>query len=592
MKVLGINAVYHETAAALLVDGRLVAAAEEERFSRRKHGKPAVVDNPDSLPEAAIGWCLTEGGIRGEELDAVAYSFSPSWRHQCFVPDTYGRTGDWGSVDGEATFSAHLEQVPNAAEALLGTAVHAIEVDDDVIYRPGRTSANGVALHFIPHHLAHAASAYHASGWTSAAVLVLDGIGEADTGLLAHAQGTFIEALDAPAFPDSLGFLWEKVCTFLGFSEYDACKVMGMAAYGDANPQRYALAELADVDDEGRLHCAADVLRFRQRELDAIAKHLGPPRMAGSALEKRHFDIAAALQELTELAVLGSARRLSRLTGERRLAYAGGLALNCVANRHLLNAGLFKEVFVPSAPHDAGTAAGAAMHVHVALTGAPPRPCGDALVGPEYDDMQIEAALTRGGLVYRCEPDIADSVAQLLAGGFVVAWFQGRMEFGPRALGNRSLLADPRRDGMRERLNALVKRREAFRPFAPSVLAEWAESWFDIGESESILHELMLVTCPVLSERRERIPAVLHVDGTARVQLVRREGNPRFYSLIERFYALTDVPLILNTSFNDQEPIVCSPADAVRTFLKSSIDALAIGDFLVTDRHNVGGVRR
>lgn len=561
MNILGINSVYHESSAALLSNGRIIAAAEEERFNRIKHGKPALVSNPHVLPEASIAYCLERGSIKSKELDAIAFSFSPTMREETFVIDDFSHLGDWGSESGEALFRKNLCAVPQVLERVLGCPL------------------KSETFHWVPHHHAHAAGAFYISGFDGSAILVLDGIGESASGMTGVAYDGKITPLTYFPYPHSLGLMWEKLSRFLGFSEYDACKVMGMAAYGNPSIHRSAFERFFCVDSRGELSCDLEILRYRLDDFCPLERLLGKARSPGQPLEPRHFHIAATLQECTDRAVLRIAERLRLETGISNLCYSGGVALNCMTNWKLLQAGIFTRVFIPNAPHDAGTAIGAGFCA-CAAQGGLPKADWSAFTGPEFSSAQIEDALNCNNLDFVVCDDIAHRVARLLADGKIVGWFQDRMEFGPRALGNRSLLADPRNTRSRERMNHLVKRREDFRPFAPSVLASHAHEWFNLGPAGAP-HELMLITCPTLPGIADKIPAVLHVDGTARLQLVRPENNPRYYSLIEAFHEITRVPMVLNTSFNDSEPIVCTPRDAVQTFQNSQIDALAIGDYLV-----------
>ena len=496
----------HESAAALVCDGRLVAAAEEERFNRVKHGKPAEVDNPHHLPEQSIRYVLKQGGLASGDIDGVAYSFCPDLRQRLFSVDAYSREGTWGSKHGEAVFLERLNDVPASLERILGRSIPPAH------------------FHWVPHHIAHAACAYYLSGYERAAVLVLDGIGESHSGVSGVMAGDRFTPHSDFAYPNSIGFTWEKLCKFLGFSEYDACKVMGMAAYGNASNVRSALDRFLSVDADGGFRCDPDVLRYRLDEMDPLAALLGAPRNAGEQLTQRHYDLAAGLQEWTDRAVLGAARRLRVESGLNALCYAGGVALNCSTNWQLVNRGVFDKLYIPSAPHDAGTAPGAALMI--ARASSVPGRGGSPYIGPDFSDNEVESALRQAQLPFTRVGDSAREAASLLAAGHIVAWFQGRMEFGPRALGNRSLLADPRRSASRERMNALVKRREGFRPFAPSVLQEHAHEWFELGQVGPA-HELMLVACPGKPGVDERVPAVMHVDGTARVHIVRRESNPR-----------------------------------------------------------------
>ena len=552
MNILGINSVYHESAAAMLLDGALVAAFEEERFNRIKHGKEANVDNPHQFPEHAIRFCLDYAGLRGCDIDHVAYSFKPQLRRTRF------RAEWWPDPRWEEVFLLRLGEVRGVAERILG--------------RPLRQG-----FHFVPHHLAHAASAYFPSGFDRAAILTIDGLGEAACSTLATAEGMRSRMLETFNYPHSLGFVWETISTHLGFSPYDASKVMGLAAYGNPEVFRPQLQSIIRVgeDDYAVDPEAAGFPTARSRGLEPL---LGPPRFPGFQILPRHADIAAALQAATNAAVMALVRRLKRKVPLDNLCIAGGVALNCVTNELVRQSGGFSNVFIPSAPHDAGTAVGAALVVHCAKQKTQPeRGNSTPFLGPAFNRREILATVKSAGLTPRRSKAPARDAANMMADGKIVAWFQGRMEFGPRALGNRSLLADPRRWDMRNILNQRIKHREDFRPFAPSAMAERAEEWFELG-GHSTSHEFMLFACPVKPERRNRIPAIVHQDGSARLQLVRRESNPRFHELISCFFARTGVPVVINTSFNDSEPIVCTPADAIVTFRKTSIDALFMDD--------------
>ncbi len=562
MNVLGLNSVYHESSAAVIVDGRVVAAVEEERFNRRKHGKSARVDNPDELPLASIKYCLESAGLNPGDVDAVGYSFDPAKRRKEFHLDPLSEAGDWGSAGGEARFLAALDNVPMRLSESLGE-----ELAD--------------RFRWVSHHMAHAASAFYPSEVGDAAVLVVDGIGEAGTGLLAAGEGTTLRALEELQYPHSIGFVWEKFSKYLGFSEYDACKVMGLAGYGNAVRFLPAFRDLVDSDGEG-FQVRADRLEFRVDGFDHLEACLGARRVPGAAIEQRHADIAATLQHWNDQVMLMLAAKAFDLHPADTLCLAGGVALNCTTNSLINRKGPFSQIYIPPVPHDAGTAIGAALYI--AATDMGGRPNGSvmpqAFTGPSYIESDIAAALARHHLPSRKCGDIAAEAAKLLAAGKTVAWFQGRMEFGPRALGNRSLLADPRDPQMRNRLNASVKHRESFRPFAASILAEDSQAWFDLGP-QSAGHEYMLFACPIRADLASHVPAVMHIDGTSRIQVVTAQGNPRYHALISHFQQLSGVPLVLNTSFNDSEPIVCSPDDAIATYTRSTIDALAIGDHLV-----------
>jgi carbamoyltransferase len=432
-------------------------------------------------------------------------------------------------------------------------------------------------FHWVSHHEAHAASSYVPSGFPEASVVVIDGIGEQLTALLGHWDGENFTTFRRHIFPDSLGFLWEKMSAFLGFSEYDAPKVMGLAAYGNPAEYRSALSELVTIDS-GDFKINADAARFRCKDFESIAEIFGAP----DSLEfQNRADIAASLQESTDEIVMSLARQVHSWRPADALCLAGGVALNCHTNWKLLRNGPHQQIYVPSAPHDAGTAQGAAFAYgqQVATPGLRGGPqLRDAYLGPAFSDAAMEEGLRRRKLSFEVCDDPAATAAQLLGSGLIVAWFQGRMEFGPRALGNRSLLADPRQADTREVLNYKVKHREPFRPFAPSVLAEHADEWFELAQP-SDSYAYMSFACPVRPGFSARIPAVVHRDGTARVQIVNREANPLFHRLISRFHETAGVPLVLNTSFN--EPIVCTPDDAISTFLATRIDALVLGPYLV-----------
>jgi carbamoyltransferase len=558
MNVLGINSVFHESSAALLIDGKVVAACEEERFNRVKHAKQSEVDNPHELPEQAIHFCLDYAGLQTSEIDRVAYSFDPQLRRAEY------RAEWWPDSQMEVHFLKCLGEVGGATDRILRRKL-------------------GRALKFVPHHLAHAASAYYPSGFDAAAILIIDGIGEAACSTLARGEGARIETVETLSYPHSLGFVWEHASLHLGFSPYDASKVMGLATYGDPDVYRRQLASIIQVSEDS-YQVDLGALGFPSFYPKGFEPLLGPKRKPEEEFLARHMHFAAALQDVTNAAVLALLRRLERSVGLKRLCVAGGVALNCVTNDLMRRASAFSDIFIPSAPHDAGTAIGAALAVHCAEQGIRPPPSGATpYLGPEFDEREVLAAVKAAGLTPRRSKNAAREAADMIADGNIVGWFQGRMEFGPRALGNRSLLADPRRPDTRTILNSRVKHREDFRPFAPSVLAEHADDWFEVGPHLAS-HEYMLFTCPTKTECRNRIPAVIHLDGTARVQLVRRAANPRFHELISHFFARTGVPLVLNTSFNDSEPIVCTPAHAVATFRSTGIDALFMGDIYLTSQ--------
>jgi carbamoyltransferase len=537
MRVLGVNAAFHDPSAALVVDGEVVAAAEEERFTRRKHGKPPVAFSTWELPEQAARWCLEAGGLRADQLDAVAYAYDP---------DLAPPTDDVLDLQWEGLRTLYVRRAPRFLQTAL----------------PGLDPS---VVTFVPHHLAHAASAYAAAGWEACAALVLDGRGERASHLAGHVRHGRLEPLAAQPLPHSVGLVYEELTAHLGFRRAsDEYKVMALAAYGEP---RFlgAMRAALHATPCGCFHA-----------LSPDWSSFAPPLSHGEGWGREHADLAASVQRATEEVLLDLADWLHRRTGERRLALAGGVALNCVANARLVREGPFEEVWVQPAAGDAGTALGAALHIAREL-GDRPRPMRTAALGRGWSDDELAAWLTAAGVAYERRGDVAEEVAEALAADGIVAWFQGRSEFGPRALGHRSLLADPRRAENLERLND-VKGREQFRPVAPMVLEERAPAIFD-GRMPS---PHMLFTHVVAPEWRGRIPAVVHVDGTARIQTVAREQEPLVARMLDAFERRTGVPVVVNTSLNTAgRPIVDDPRDALECFGSAPVDLLAIGPFVV-----------
>jgi len=580
--VLGINAAYHESAAALFRNGNLVCAVEEERWTRIKHAKPARVFNPDALPWQAIDWCLRTAGIELADCSAIAYSHRPDQRRKTLGRDPYpvDSSQGFGTAAGEAEFERRVRSLPDRVARAAGIPELATRVQ------------------WIDHHAAHAASAFYCCPFSDAALLVIDGIGEASTAWLGIGTGQGLVQVDAIPYPHSLGLLWERFAVYLGFTEYDACKVMGLSAFGDRN--RFArefdrLVHVARGSDGPALEVDATLARFRSGDVDGLESLFGPRRQSGEPYEGRYADVAAGLQRVTEQAVLTLAARLHAATDQRRLAYAGGVALNCVANAVLEREGPFEEIYILGAAHDAGTAIGAAA---LAASAAHPdvwqqaRPGGvSLLLGPSVKDQDPtwERLLPQGEQTVRSTEELGASesltaAVQSLTQGAIVAWMTGRAEFGPRALGARSLLADPRSLNLRERLNATVKHREAFRPFGASILEEYAAEWFDLPQDRpgaACSRDQMILAYPVRPGFRARIPGVIHQDGTCRIQTVSRNRQPRFHELLTRFHAATGVPLLLNTSFNDQEPLVATVQQGLATFARTDIDLLIVDERVV-----------
>ena len=541
VRVLGVNAVFHDPAAALVVNGVTVAAAEEERFSRRKHGKTPVPFSTWELPERAIAWCLSRAGLAPGDLDAVAYSYDPSLAPQ---PD-----GDLTADGWEGLRTLYAQRAPRFLEALM----------------PGLDPA---VVRFVPHHVAHAASAYLAAPFERSAFIVADGRGERASYLAGRAAGGRIEVLAEQRLPSSLGLMYEEATQHLGFRRSsDEYKVMALAAFGRP-------AYLGDLRDLVRVEGGG----FTVGPIDW--RQLVKQRKAGAEVEPEHADLAASVQARLQEVLLELARWLHGQTAERTLVMAGGVALNCVANSYLAEHGPFGDVWVQPAAGDAGTALGAAMHV-AQRTGDQVQPMPTAALGPSWSDDEIRSWLDTAHVAYEQPPDVAETVAEALARDEIVAWFQGRSEFGPRALGHRSLLADPRPKQNLERLNA-VKGREEFRPVAPMVLGARAAEIFE-GPLPS---PYMLFTHRVRPRWQPQIAAAVHVDGTARVQTVDPAGEPLVARMLIGFERRTGIPVVVNTSLNTAgRPMVDDPRDALECFGSAPIDLLAIGPFVVR-RHN------
>lgn len=550
MIIVGISAFYHESACCLLRDGRLVAAAEEERFSRVKHDP--------RLPVSAFRYCLKEAGIGIDDVDLVAYYENPELKLQ---RQLWAGLPEGGSPD-----------LP-----WLDANIHT-RIEDGLGY-------SGPVFPF-PHHQSHAASAFYYSGFPEAAVLTVDGVGEWDTTTYGRGSGPKLETFGRVEFPHSLGLLYSTLTAYLGFEVNDGeYKVMGLAPYGEP---RYIgqVRKLIGSMHGGRFELDLryfDFIRGRRMYSEALCDLFGaPPRARGGEITRFHQDVARSLQVVLEEILLEKARWLHGRTGADNLCMAGGVALNCVANARILREGPFKRLFVQPAAGDSGGCLGAAALLHVRETGKAPvsGPMRDARLGPSWSADEVARLLASTGLPrldFRGrEAELLEAVVDRLASGKVVGWFHGRMEMGPRALGARSLLADPRDPEMRDRLNRMVKKREAFRPFAPSVLLAHAAGHLDLDHPAPF----MLETCQVRSPLD--LPAVTHVDGSARPQTVDSEIMPRYAALLEAFRRRTGCPVLVNTSFNVKgEPIVCSPVDALLCFGTTGIDCLVLEDFVL-----------
>lgn len=592
MKILGISAYYHDAAAALVIDGNIVAAAQEERFTRTKH-------DPE-FPANALRYCLEEAGIRGQDLDHVAFYDKPFLKFERLL-ETYLTFAPRG-------FTSFRQALPLWIKDKL--------FQKDTLVKELKSSlGNGVnwyeRLLFSEHHLSHAASAFYPSPFERAAVLTMDGVGEWTTTSLAIGNGSDLKVLREIHFPHSLGLLYSAFTYYTGFKvnsgEY---KVMGLAPYGEPRFVDLIKKHLVDVKEDGSFRLNLDYfdyctgLRMTNGKFDELFG--GPARQAESPLTQREMDLAASVQVITEEIVIKLAKGVAKETGERNLCLAGGVALNCVANGKLLREGVFDKIWLQPAAGDAGGALGAALAANHLFKEQPRAPItrGDAMrgsyLGPAFKQPDVEKRLAAAGARYHTldSDETIERCAQALAAGKAVGWHQGRMEFGPRALGGRSILGDPRSPTMQKLLNLKVKYRESFRPFAPSVLREHVADWFEIEEDSPYMllvadvrkqhriamtqEQQKLFGIEKLNVPRSSIPAVTHVDYSARVQTVHRETNPRYHALISRFNELTGCAVVVNTSFNVRgEPIVCTPEDSFRCFMGTDIEVLAVENCLM-----------
>ena len=602
MRVVGISAFYHDSAAALIEDGRIVAAAQEERFTRKKHDA--------GFPRNALRYCLEEAGLEPAQIDRVAFYEKPFLKFERLL-ETYFSFAPRGFASFRQALPLWLKE-KLFQRRLLGKELKAIAPDVDWDKR----------LLFSEHHLSHAASAFYPSGFAEALVLTMDGVGEWTTTSAALGTGKDLTILKEIHFPHSLGLLYSAFTYFTGFKvnsgEY---KLMGLAPYGEPKYASAILEHLVDLKDDGSFrldqsyfdYCTG--LRMTNERFAQLFG--GPARPAEARITQREMDLAASIQAVTEEIALRLTRSLARETGARNLCLAGGVALNCVANGKILRDGKFEKIWIQPAAGDAGGALGAALAAyHYHLGGARiAAATGDAMsgsyLGPAYAQSDIEHRLSRAGARFSSVDDgeAIAGTARSLAEGKAVGWFQGRMEFGPRALGGRSILGDARSPTMQKTLNLKVKYRESFRPFAPSVLREAVADWFELDEDSPYMllvadvgarhrramdeQERKLFGIDKLNVPRSSIPAVTHVDYSARVQTVHRDTNPRFHALISAFKDITGCPVLVNTSFNVRgEPIVCTPEDAFRCFMGTEIERLVVGNCVLEKDQQDPSLRR
>jgi carbamoyltransferase len=576
MNILGINAYHGNASAAIVSDGRLVAAVEEERFNRVKYAA--------GFPAQAIRYCLKEAGLELKDIDHIAVPRNP-----------YARLG---------TKLFYAMRMPSFARERIKVLAKFTGIPEALAQAfdtdPAKVAAK---FHRVEHHQAHLASAFFVSPFERAALLSADGLGDFASTMWGSGTGSRMKIEGTIAFPHSLGLFYSAVTQYLGFLKFgDEYKVMGLAAYGEAE-QIEAFRDIVRANGDGfRLgleyfthHRTGPEMSWAEADKtptmgkmfsEAMERRLGPKRNPEEPLEQRHRNVAAALQARLEEVYLGMLKKLAERTGLKAVCLAGGVAFNCVANGKIFDTTGFEQVYVHPAAGDGGLAVGAAYYVWHQILGKPRSFAMDhAYWGPRYTRDETRRAIDANGVAQngcRVEELAEDSLmrrtAAIVADGKILGWFQGRAEWGPRALGNRSIVADPRRPEMKEILNQRIKHREIFRPFAPSILAESTGEWFE----KSHPSPFMTLAYSVRPEKRDKIPAPTHVDGTGRLQTVTREANPRYWSLIKAFEQLTGVPVVLNTSFNDNEPIVCRPEEALDCFQRTQMDALVLGDFLIT----------
>jgi len=575
MYILGLSTMT-ESAAVLMHGGRVVAAAEEERFSRIKHD--------GGFPYEAVRWTLESQGITLADVDHVAVYWNP-----------YNVVGRGLHIMQTLLYSPKLfsEKLWRATKVWTGDAgadsgwMSMFRTRHNLEQRFGERPKN---VRFFDHHTCHMASCFFASDFHESAILVMDGAGEAACTTVGLGNGTTLRKLDEHLLPHSLGHFYSAVTGYVGFKMLDGeYKLMGLSPYGDPSGAVWIRKNLLRTPGQGKYTLDPLVLDYhralRGHFAGEFVNYFGAPREPDEAAEfnDQYRDVAASTQRAFEEVVMDMSVELRQRTGLSRLAIAGGCGLNCTVNGKILGSGIFEEIYVPPVPHDAGGALGAAMLLYTEITGKRPEPISHAQFGPEFSNDEIADALSQIAEVIAerlSEDALIARAAESLNKGEVIGWVQGPMEYGPRALGNRSFLADPRSDSIRDVINEKIKKRELFRPFAPSVKAEKASEYFDIRQPSPF----MTIIVPVRPEKRNVIPAVVHVDGTARPQTVDRSVNPRYWKLLDRFEDLTGVPVLLNTSFNIQEPIVCTPREALQTFVGSGVDALALGDYWVTHR--------
>lgn len=566
MRIIGINNEMYISSACLIADGKISGAAAEERFTRDKLSR--------AFPKNAIAYCLKEAGIQMTDVDFIALSWNPSVYFSKFNPLFSGQR-------------RHLvEQMYSVPDNLMHFYNRPLP---DYVYQEVGSGNLKSRIYYITHHRTHAANGFFLSPFDSAAILTADAQGEFESTTFSHGQGNKIKFISGINYPHSLGVLYSAFTEYLGFyPNSDEWKVMAMASYAKPENRFYKLMKEHIVRFPAEDNFELDLSFFKgfiHEQPDSFSEKMtrvfGPPRQRGEELTDRHFEIAAALQQLFQDAAVYLLKALYDKTKEKNLVLSGGCFMNSVFNGRALELTPFENIFISSCPDDSGNCFGAALYLYNHILGKGRiGAMRHNYYGPDYSNDEIRSILSNYNLHFEYKEDMPKFAAGLLAEGKIIGWFQGRMEFGQRALGNRSILADPRDPGMKDAINGAVKYRENFRPFAPAVLKERQQEYFETGASGGA--SFMERVHAVRPEKRKVIPAVVHVDGSGRLQTVEKDTNPKFYALINEFERITGVPVVLNTSFNlNNEPIVCSPKDAIRTFYSSGLDVLILGDYAV-----------
>ena len=574
MYILGISAYHGDASATLVKDGELIGAVEEERFNRLKHCA--------GFPWRSVKYCLEEAGITIQDVDHIAISRDPS-----------------AQLMEKILFS--LKKLPNLKFGKfildrLGAASKLKDVKTDLSENLNVPKSEIRAkIHNIEHHVAHIASAFLVSGFEEAAILSIDGFGDFASSMKARGRGNNIEVLEKTLFPHSIGMFYTMICQYLGFPKYgDEGKVMGLASYGEPRYMDIMRDILRTDEEKGQFSLGLDYFRHHIDGVDMnwdersptvgrlfsdkMIETFGPARDPKAEITQDQMDIASSMQYRTEEVIMVLLNDLHQRVGSDNLTLAGGVALNCVANGKILDETPFKEIYIQPAAGDNGTSLGAAFYVCHSLLDQKRRCVMDyALTGPAFDDARIRSALEKAGLKSECPENIAAVAAKIVSEGKILGWYQGRMEFGPRALGNRSIIADPRRGDMKDILNSRIKHREPFRPFAPSILEEYVGEIFETDYPSPF----MLMAYKIKKDKRKDVQAINHIDNTGRLQSVSKKTNPLYWELIDEFRKITGVPVVLNTSFNENEPIVCTPEEAINCFVTTKMDALVMGKHLI-----------